>query len=224
MHKEFSEKELNELSQQLSCPSGENGLAIAERMDKTNISMTLATVQALHLTDGQFVLELGHGNAGHLELVFQQALDIQYFGLEISKLMKEVAERKNRTLVSNGSATFSLYDGMKMPFDDSIFDVIFTVNTLYFWTSPIQLLNNLYRVLKKRGTCYITFAQKKFMQGLPFTKNEFTMYDNKDIEALVSKTAFELKSILNKSEKIKSKMGEMVQRDYAIVCLEKQCY
>ena len=73
MHKEFSEKELNELSQQLSCPSGENGLAIAERMDKTNISMTLATVQALHLTDGQFVLELGHGNAGHLEFVFQQA-------------------------------------------------------------------------------------------------------------------------------------------------------
>jgi SAM-dependent methyltransferase len=220
MDKEFSEKELNELAKQLSCPSGKNGLAVAQQMNKSNISMTLATIEELDLTDGQFVLELGHGNGDHLDIIFHQALDLHYFGLEVSKLMKEAAEHNNNAFLANGWATFFLYDGLKLPFDEDTFDVIFTVNTIYFWMSPIQLLNDIHRVLKKEGLCYITFAQKKFMQGLSFTKNEFIMYDNNDIEALVSKTPFKLIDIINKSEKVKSKTGEVVERDYAIVCLE----
>lgn len=220
MDKVFSEKELSELSQQLSCPSGENGLAVAEQMDQSNISMTLATIQELGLTDGQFVLELGHGNGGHLHWVLDQALDIQYFGLEVSKLMKETAESKNSTFVTEGNATFSLYDGLKLPFDNNSFDVIFTVNTLYFWINPIELLTELHRVLKLRQHCYITFAQKEFMQGLSFTKGEFTMYDNNDIRALIAQTPFELRAIINKSEEVKSKTGESVIRDYSIACLK----
>ncbi|MBL4651138.1 MAG: class I SAM-dependent methyltransferase [Aureispira sp.] len=220
MDKEFSEKELNELAKQLSCPSGKTGLAVAEQMNKSNISMTLATIEESDLKDGQFVLELGHGNGEHLDLIFHQALDLHYFGLEVSKLMKEAAERNNDVFLINEWATFSLYDGLKLPFDEDIFDVIFTVNTIYFWTSPIQLLKDIHRVLKKGGTCYITFAQKKFMQGLSFTKNEFTMYDDNDIVTLISKTPFKLIDIINKSEQVRSKTGEVVKRDYAIVCLE----
>jgi SAM-dependent methyltransferase len=217
MDNNFSEKEL---AKQLSCPSGKNGLAVAQKMDESNISMTFATIQEISLNNEQFVLELGHGNGGHLGLVFDQALEIQYFGLEVSKLMKETAEQKNNVFVRNGSATFSLYDGIKIPFDDKTFDIVFTVNTLYFWGNPVQLLNDIHRVLKKGGCCYITFAQKKFMEGLSFTKNKFIMYDNEEVEVLVSQTPFKLKSMINKSEKVKSKTGEVVNRDYAIVCLE----
>jgi len=190
MYKEFSEKELIELANQLSCPRGKNGLAVADQMNKSNISMTLATVQEMNLLE-----------------------------LELSELMKEEAERKNDQFIVNGAATFSLYDGVKLPFDNNTFDVIFTVNTLYFWADPIQLLNDLYRVLKKGGTCYITFAQKKFMQGLPFIKDEFTMYDNNDVEVLITKTPFELVRFVDKSELVKSKTGEEVTRDYTIVHL-----
>jgi ubiquinone/menaquinone biosynthesis C-methylase UbiE len=217
MDKNFLKKELAE---QLSCPSGSNGLAVAKKMNESNISMTLATIQEMGLTDGQFVLELGHGNAGHLAKVFSQASDLHYFGLEISVLMKQEAERQNNQLLRNGSATFSLYDGLKLPFDDNTFDIIFTVNTLYFWKKPVELLNDMHRVLKKGGICFITFAQKKFMQGLSFTKNKFTMYDNNDMKALVSNTPFELIEIINKSEQVKSKTGEMVKRDYTIFCLK----
>lgn len=220
MNKEFSEKELNELSQQLSCPSGENGLAVAKQMNVSNFSMTLATIQGLGLTKGQLVLELGHGNAGHLTKILEQAPELHYFGLEISELMKKEAERKNEELVKAGTATFSLYDGVKLPFDDNVFDVIFTVNTLYFWVDPIQLLNELHRVLKVGQACYITFAQKDFMEGLPFVKDQFTMYNNHDIRRLVKQTPFELKTISDQSEEVKSKTGEVVKRAYSIACLK----
>lgn len=219
MQKEFSKKELDQLAQQLSCPTGEHGIAVGEKMNASNISMTLATIKELSLKDGQFILELGHGNAGHLDKVLEQASNLHYWGIEISELMKEAAERKNNQFIIDGLATFSLYDGLKLPFGEDTFDVIFTVNTIYFWKQPVQLLHELYRVLKRGGTCCITFAQKDFMEGLSFTKGRFEMYNNDDIKTLIAKTPFELKDIINHSEQVKSKTGEQVQRTYSIVYL-----
>jgi len=219
MEKIFSEEELKDLSKQLSCPSGKNGLAVGKKMNKTNFSMILATIQEIDLINGQSVLELGPGNGAHLDIMFDQNFNLQYWGLEVSKLMKEEAEQNCKHLLSDTRANFSLYDGLKLPFDEDTFDVIFTVNTLYFWKKPIQLLNDIHRVLKKGGTCYITFVQKKVMKDLPFAKKEFRMYDNNDIKELVRHSPFHLVDIINKTEEVKSKIGETIKRDYAIVCL-----
>lgn len=222
MSKVFSKKELNELAQQLNCPSGEHGRAIGERMNTSNISMTLTTVEIIGLKDEQSILELGHGNAGHLSKVLEQAQNLHYVGLEISELMKEEAKRKNNQFIVDGLATFSLYDGLNLPFLEDTFDVIFTVNTIYFWKQPIQLLHEIYRVLKRGGTCCVTFAQKDFMEGLSFTKGRFKMYDNDDIKTLIGKTDFELKDIINHSEQVQSKTGEQVQRTYSVVYLQSK--
>ena len=91
----MTENGLKILAQQLSKPEGEIRKDVAKMMNETNISMTKETIIALHLTDNDKVLVLGHGSAGHLSYLLDFAENVNYTGLEISETMKSEAESIN---------------------------------------------------------------------------------------------------------------------------------
>lgn len=217
----FTEEELRGIEKQLSNPEGEMGIEIAKNMNELNIQMTIDSIDSLSLNESDRVLELGHGNCAHLEKILNQANDITYFGLEISETMKQEAERINRELMLQNNIGFHLYDGFKIPFPDNSFDKIFTVNTVYFWQKPIDLINEIHRVLKTNGTLIITFVHKKSMKQLPFVKDKFSLYDNNDLELLIKKNEFQTIEIIEKSEVINSKSGELIERVYSIAKTKK---
>lgn len=217
----MKQEELQAIASQLKHPTGEKGIEMANMMHETNINMTHHSVQNLHIESGNTILELGHGNAGHVEFIFEQAKNLKYYGLEMSELMFQEARQINRNFVSQKQAFFSLYDGTEIPFQDSFFNKIFTVNTIYFWQEPEKLLSEIYRVLQPKGILCITFAEESFMKQLPFTKYEFELYSTEKAEKLIEKTAFK---IINKealTEKVKSKTGELVDRAFTTLVLEK---
>jgi len=214
----MTENELKILAQQLSNPEGDIGKEVAEMMNRTNISMTKETIKALHLTDNEKVLELGHANAGHLSYLLDFAENINYTGLEISETMKTEAESINQKYLSQ--AKFQLYDGKNIPFENESFDKIMTVNTIYFWQNPVYFLNEIYRVLKEHGSFVLTFAKKDFMKTLPFT-SDFKLYNYEDIELLISQTNFKRMIKSDKEEFIISKAGEQVKREYIVLTIKK---
>ncbi len=214
----MTEQELKILAQQLSNPEGETGKEVAKMMNETNISMTKESIKVLHLTDNESVLELGHGNAGHLSYLLDFADNIQYTGLEISETMKSEAENINSKYLSQ--ANFQLYDGNKIPFENEIFDKVITVNTIYFWENPVEFFNEIYRVLKKDGSFVLTFAKKDFMKNLPFTA-DFKLYNYEDVEELVAETNFKRMIRSDKEEWITSKTGTFVKREYKVLTIKK---
>jgi len=218
----FMEKEeLQAIASQLKHPTGEKGIEMANMMNETNINMTRHSIQNLNISKENKILELGHGNAGHLEFLMEQLEDLKYYGLEISELMFQEARQINRNFVSQKQAFFSLYDGNVIPFEDSFFDKIFTVNTLYFWQEPEKLLSEIYRVLKPDGNFCLTFAEESFMKQLPFTAFEFTLYSTEKAQQLIEKSSFKIVYTETLREKVKSKTGELVDRDYTTIVLEK---
>lgn len=214
----MTENELKILAHQLSNPEGEIGKDIANMMNETNISMTRETIKSLLLTNNDKVLELGHGNAGHLFYLLDFAENIDYTGLEISETMKSEAEKINQKFLSQ--AKFKLYDGNIIPFENESFDKIMTVNTIYFWENPLDFLNEIYRVLKEHGSFVLTFAKKDFMKTLPFT-SDFKLYNYEDIELLISQTNFKRMIKSDKEEFITSKSGEQVKREYKVLTIKK---
>ncbi|UQB69635.1 class I SAM-dependent methyltransferase [Epilithonimonas zeae] len=214
----MTEQELKILAQQLSNPEGETGREVAKMMNETNISMTKESIKALHLKDNEKILELGHGNAGHLSYLLDFADNIQYTGLEISQTMKSEAENINSKYLSQ--AEFHLYDGNKIPFENETFDKVMTVNTIYFWENPVEFFNEIYRVLTKDGSFVLTFAKKDFMKNLPFTA-DFKLYNYEDVEELVSQTNFKRMICSDKEEFIFSKIGEPVRREYKVLTIKK---
>lgn len=217
----MTEKELKAIASQLSCPSGDFGLEMAKKMNQSNLGMILNTVESLKLEKENHVLELGHGNASHLDEILKQAINISYFGLEISESMKVESEKLNKIFVKNNQSKFSLYDGNTIPFLDNYFDKIMSVNTIYFWEKPLFLLAEIYRVLKEDGVCSITFANMNFMKTLPFVDSRFELYDANRMKILVCEIPFRSIEVIDKIEVVESKTGDTVNREYTIVKFTK---
>ncbi|MDF2931682.1 MAG: SAM-dependent methyltransferase [Chryseobacterium sp.] len=212
--------QLKILAQNLANPQGEKGIEIGEMMNATNIGMTLESIKMLLLEDNENILEIGHGNAGHLKNILKKAKNLKYTGIDISETMHNEAEKLNKDF--NDQADFVLYQGEKLPFEDQFFDKIFTVNTVYFWEQPVEYLNEVYRVLKDNGTFVLTFGQRDFMEKLPFTKYNFKLYNNDEMEELISESHFKRMKISEKEEEIKSKTGdEVIKRIYTVLTIKK---
>jgi|SRR5690606_26317408 len=221
MSNKFSEKDLKSLAEQLSNPSGEDGIKVAQMMNEGNIEMTKAAIKALQLKFGQTVLELGPGNADHLKIILDQAEYLNYFGVDISETMKAEAERINAKYIELRTAFFTLYDGTHLPFKDKTFDAALTVNTIYFWEKPLELLQEIYRVIKPGGRCAIAFGQKDFMEKLPFVQYGFQLYGDEEIKALVGHTGFSIEEIQHLKDETITKTGEKVERKFAVAVLVK---
>lgn len=140
--------EFLEMEQQLSCPSGDKGIEMGKVMNDTNVGMITSSIKALGIEAGHKVLELGHGNGGHIRQLLNQADDVHYTGIEISDTMHREAARMIKSSNYASQVDLILYDGSRLPFPDNTFDKFFTVNTIYFWPDPVAMLLEIARVLK----------------------------------------------------------------------------
>jgi ubiquinone/menaquinone biosynthesis C-methylase UbiE len=216
----MEKQDLKIVAKNLANPQGEKGIEIGEMMNATNIGMTLESIKTLLIEDNEQILEIGHGNADHVKSILNKATNIQYTGIDISETMHQEAKRLNKQF--ENQADFVLYEGKKLPFQDKIFDKIFTVNTMYFWEQPVEYLNEIYRVMKDKGTFVLTFGQKDFMEKLPFTSFGFTLYSNSEMEEMISKSNFKRMKISEREEQIKSKTSqETITRNYTILTIKK---
>ena len=78
----------------------------------------------------------------------------------------------------------------KILFPDKYFDVVCSINTIYFWENPEKDFQELFRVMKKGGALFISMTPKSEMLSLPTTPFEFRLYEETEIEDLVYKTGF----------------------------------
>lgn len=212
---------LEALETQLSCPKGEKGIALGDVMHHSNATMTISSFLAIKMTNGDRVLEIGHGNCRHLQDVLNMATDIHYVGLEISETMHAEAQKQLKEIEYAEQVKFYLYDGKKFPFTEATFDKIVTVNTLYFWKEPVAFLKEMTHVLKPNGKCAIAFAQKEFMERLPFVQDKFTLYTTSDFKKMIKNSDFSLIETIDHTEEVISKSGEAVIRNYTIGILKK---
>lgn len=216
-----TEAQLRTIAAQLAHPDGEAGMTMGHTMNDSNTGMVLRTVAALEIQDGDRVLELGHGNCIHLESLLAGKSDVRYHGLEISETMHRASVAANAQFISDGRAQFSLYDGVTLPFADGLFTKVFTVNTLYFWAEPHAMLRELHRVLRPGGSLCVAYAQRAFMEKLPFTRFGFELYDDARFAALVAGSVFMAPSFITEREMVTSKDGQRLERTYTISTLMK---
>ena len=205
-----------DIAQQLKCPYGELGEALGAMMYDSNKQMINTSIDALELVSYQRVMEIGPAGGTHLNYIMSYGKAITYFGLETSKTMVSQAKKNNKKYIGARKALFMNYDGLKIPYVHSFFDRLITVNTIYFWENPIEFMNELFRVLKPQGVGVVTFVDANVMKKLNFVNPLFELYDAHRFKALVAQTGFILKLLKKHTERVKSKDGTMVNREYLV--------
>ncbi|MEJ5053755.1 class I SAM-dependent methyltransferase [Sphingobacterium sp. MYb382] len=216
-----SEK-LKEIANQLRHPHGSKGMEMATMMQETNANMTAQAISALAIGTHDAILEIGHGNAAHVLNLCNTYPSIHYQGLEVSTLMHDLAKENNLKLIDEGRAAFTLYNAdSPLPYANDTFDKIFTVNTHYFWEEPRLMFADIYRVLQPRGAFALTFGLKHFMQELPFTAYHFKLYEVEELQEMAVTSGFKNQAFLQDTERIPSKTGEWVNRQFATLVFIK---
>ena len=192
------------------------GKEVGLMMNDSNCGMIKNSIDSLQLKSNDKLLELGHGNGKHINLIIDKGDNINYFGLDISPLMTEEATKHSNEMGFENQTEFSTYDGIKMPNSDQSFDKILTVNTLYFWDQAAELFNEIRRVLKPNGTATITFVDEETMKQQAFTEFGFTKYNKEKFELLCNNNHFEIVEITSYTEQIKSHLFQDIIRKYWI--------
>ena len=107
------------------------------------------------ITSGH-ALEVGTG-PGYLGLEWLKSTEgTTLTGLDISADMIAVAEKNALEYGSQDRVTYVESRAQRMPFDDDHFDAVFTNGSLHEWEDPVQVMNEIARVLKPGGRYFIS--------------------------------------------------------------------
>lgn len=159
--------DLKDLAAQLRKPSGEAGKKVGDFMDKGNKSFYDNLLLMEEFKGVGNVLEIGMGVGKHIPF-FLDEFFIKYFvGLDYSDLMVQESKMNN----PSKQCDFVLGDASAMPFKRE-FDLVITVNTIYFYEDILKVFKEIKRVLKPTGKFILA---KRTFEDLN-TLNEITQF------------------------------------------------
>jgi ubiquinone/menaquinone biosynthesis C-methylase UbiE len=146
------------LDRQHRHPTGLLGRLVGERMLRQHAPETSWTIDRLGIQPTDHVLELGFGAGRGLALARRRAAQGNVTGLDLSAMMVRAVARRNRAALWARRLTLLRGDMAALPFADRRFDRIYSIHTLYFWPQPLQVFDELLRILKPGGMLMITLS------------------------------------------------------------------
>ena len=121
---------------------------------RTTHRRAIAGVLSQGVSRGQG-LDLGTG-PGYVALEIAGCTPrLRMVGLDLAAHMVERAKRQAGRRGLNGRAAWPQGDGHALPFADDSFDLIVSSFALHHWDEPLQVLDEIARVLKPGGRYYI---------------------------------------------------------------------
>lgn len=150
-------------------------------------------------------LEIGPG-PGYLGLEWlKKTSNTRLKAIEISNDMIKIAEKNAKKYELSNRVSYIQGDSQSLPFEDHTFDAVFSNGSLHEWVNPDNIFNEIFRVLKKEGTLFISdlkrdlsfFARwflhlaakpKEMRPGLITSLN--AAYTQKEVEMILKKTNF----------------------------------
>jgi ubiquinone/menaquinone biosynthesis C-methylase UbiE len=114
---------------------------------------------------GGRILDVGTG-PGYLPLRISEVLPgSEVIGIDVSEDMIRVA-RKN---AEGKNVKFLVGNASEMPFEDDSFDLVVSTGSLHHWRNPVNVLNEIYRVLRpgRKALIYDLWgeAPKELLRG-----------------------------------------------------------
>ncbi|MEE1003248.1 MAG: class I SAM-dependent methyltransferase [Acutalibacteraceae bacterium] len=163
------------IGSQFKKPRGFFGKCCCIVMNVINNAMYRRVLQYIDADEKTKILDIGYGNGYLINRIYKKYSSIIY-GIDISEDMKKEAEKRNEQGVKNGNIKLSVGDCCNCVYSDNFFDIITTVNTVYFWQSSEVGLAEMYRILKPNGVFYNVVYTKEWLQRLSYTKEGFHFF------------------------------------------------
>lgn len=181
----------NYLASQFSKPHGIGGLFMSHIFAKDNQKQNDWVISLLNIQPDDKILEIGYGNG---KSIFKLAQKYNAFisGIDSSKIMFKKASQLNKEKIKTGNVEIKLGEVPPLPYNDETFNKIFAVYVLYFWDKPLDVLKEIYRILKKGGAVALYLSTKETLKNISYTQTKiFHSYTAKELTKLYQDAGFE---------------------------------
>ena len=119
----------------------------------------LAARVAAVISEGVF-LEVGPGPTFISIEIASRIPQAQIIGLDISETMIGIGRRNVAEAGLSERITFRQGNAAQMPFDDAEFDFVVSSGSLHHWSKPLQVFDEIYRVLKPEQPALISDVRR----------------------------------------------------------------
>jgi ubiquinone/menaquinone biosynthesis C-methylase UbiE len=170
-------------AKQLGHPNGRTGQLVGRLLNRGNRALVLAAIDAMHVTPGQVVADIGFGGGVALgPLLDRVSTTGVVHGIEISDTMLRDARRRLHRDLDEGRLQLHKAAMDRLPMPDDTVDAVVSTNTLYFVDDLDGAFAEIARVLRVGGRLALGVGDPETMAKMPFTKHGFRL---RPIDALV---------------------------------------
>ena len=179
------------IASQLRRPHGWFGsLVLSPVMNRMNRQIVDSTLAVLQLRPEHQVLEIGFGGGLALGRLAQLLSAGRVTGVDISPDVVQRAQRKFRRAIAAGRMRLQAGEVSRLPFGESEFDRVFTVNTIYFWPDTLQGLGEIRRVLKNGGLSTVGLRSREKMEKHAVSRYNFRLFSAEEVAGLMKQAGF----------------------------------
>lgn len=183
------------IAKQFGRPTGIGGIISTFIMNRINQIQYKNVINNLNCSSKDKVLDIGFGN-GYLIKHLAKQNKCEFYGIEISDDMIKTASKRNSELTKQGKIHLKKGNVVNIPFENSFFDEIYTVNTVYFWESLDRGLSEIKRVLKPNGIFINVIYSKQWLDKIKYTQYGFTKYEPKELEIAVIRNGLSILQVI----------------------------
>lgn len=132
-------------------PRGLWGRLMIRKMNLGHAELTKWALGLLAVKAEAAVLDVGCGGGKAVRRTAQLTPRGKVCGIDYSELSVRRARRENRRAIRAGRVEIRQASVSELPFADNSFDCATAIETIYFWPSPKEDLQEVLRVLKPGG-------------------------------------------------------------------------
>ncbi|ROR26309.1 methyltransferase family protein [Mobilisporobacter senegalensis] len=169
------------IGEQFGKPTGIGGRLSTFIMNRMNQKQYKSVIKAIGSNPQEKILDVGFGN-GYLINKLAKHSQSQFYGIEISEDMVELARKRNHKFIQGNRMHLEKGNVLNMDYRNDFFDGVYTVNTIYFWSDIDRGLSEIKRVLKPGGLFVNAIYSKEFLDKLKYTDYGFSKYTPTEIE------------------------------------------
>ncbi len=152
-----------ELAGQFKRPTGSLGRVAGWIMTRrsSNRERNLWTVSLLKLRPRDRVLEIGFGPGLAIAEAAHHAREGKVIGIDYSDVMLRMASNRNQDTIHTGQVELYCTSVAELQDPAMLFDAIFSVNCMTFWSDPVETCAALLGMLEPGGTLAITHQPRR---------------------------------------------------------------
>jgi ubiquinone/menaquinone biosynthesis C-methylase UbiE len=178
-------------SYQFKKPQGLFGHYIAHFLDKHNSIIYAEMEKHLPLMEGQKLLEIGFGTGLGIKLFNKKFNNLDFIGIDFSKLMYHKAKTRLRKEINSGKVKLINADFSEYKFADHQFDIVYFVNVIYFRENYSKELSNIYNILNTNGSLVFHMANCTALEKNALTNtNVFHKHEIKSVMDTMNEIGF----------------------------------